>query len=139
MKVLIDTNIIIDALTAREPWNKNAEKIFFMAANYIAQMYITANTATDIYYLLRKYLKNPEEAKQTMSKLFSLFGILDVTGNDCINALSSTIPDYEDAVLEQSAISAHMDCIVTRNIKDYKSSSIRAFLPEEFIAFIEQS
>ena len=112
MKVLIDTNIVIDALTAREPWNKNAEQIFFMAANHIAQMYITANTATDIYYLLRKYLKKPEEAKQTMSKLFSLFGILDVTGNNCI---------------------------VTRNINDYKSGSIRALLPEEFIAFMEQS
>ena len=139
MKVLIDTNIIIDALTSRMPWNQNAEKIFFMAANHTAQMYITSNTATDIYYLLRKYLQSTEESKQTMSKLFSLFGILDVTGNDCINALSSSIPDYEDAVLEQSALRSDIDYIVTRNIKDYTFSSISALLPEDFIALMEES
>lgn len=139
MKVLIDTNIIIDALTTRTPWNQNAEKLFFMAANHTAQMYITSNTATDIYYLLRKYLQSTEESKQTMSKLFSLFGILDVTGNDCINALSSSIPDYEDAVLEQSALRSDIDYIVTRNIKDYTFSSISALLPEDFIALMEES
>jgi len=139
MKVLIDTNIIIDALTARKPWYKDAKKIFYMAANQTAQMYITSNTATDIYYLLRKYLQSTEESKQTMSKLFSLFGILDVTGNDCINALSSSIPDYEDAVLEQSALRSDIDYIVTRNIKDYTFSSISALLPEDFIALMEES
>ena len=130
MKVLVDTNIIVDALTSRQPWNEHAEKIFFMAASHTAKMYITANTATDIYYLLRKYLKYSVAAKQIMSKLYSLFGILDVTANDCINALSSSISDYEDAVIEQTAVSAGLDYIITRNQKDYIPSSIPALLPE---------
>lgn len=71
MKVLINTNVIIDALTSREPWNKNAETIFIMAANHMIDMYITAGAATDIYYLVRKYLHSADQAKQVMGKLLS--------------------------------------------------------------------
>ena len=48
MRILADTNVIIDALTSREPWNKSAEEIFLMAANHTIEMYITASSATDI-------------------------------------------------------------------------------------------
>ena len=58
MRILADTNVIIDALTSREPWNKSAEEIFLMAANHTIEMYITASSATDIYYLIRKHLHN---------------------------------------------------------------------------------
>lgn len=139
MKILVDTNIIIDALTSRQPWCSNAEQIFYMVANHTAEMYITANTATDIYYLLRKHLQNTKSAKETMSKLFSIFAILDVTAVHCINALSSAIADFEDAVLEQTASETHMDYIVTRNIKDFQYSSVRALLPEDLIAFMTHS
>ena len=94
MKILVDTNVIIDALTSREPWNESAEKIFIMAANHTVDMYITESAATDIYYLVRKYLHNTETAKQIMGKLYSLTGILEVTGNDCLEALASPIKDY---------------------------------------------
>ena len=73
MKVLVDTNIIIDALTGREPFHIAAEKIFLLAANQIADMYITASSATDIYYLLRKHLHSTDQAKIVMSKLYDLF------------------------------------------------------------------
>ena len=99
MKILVDTNVIIDALTSKEPWREDAEKIFIMAANCIVDMYITASSATDIYYLVRKHLHNTEMAKQIMGKLYSLAGILEVTGNDCLEALASPISEYEDAVV----------------------------------------
>lgn len=139
MKILVDTNIIIDALTSRQPFSHNAEQIFYMAANHTAEMYITANTATDIYYLLRKHLHNTKSANETMSKIFSIFTILDVTAAHCINALSSAVADYEDAVLEQTAFHAHMDYIVTRNIKDFQYSRIKALLPENLISLMKHS
>lgn len=139
MKILVDTNVIIDALTSREPWNENAEKIFIMAANNIVEMNITASSATDIYYLVRKYMHNTETAKQIMGKLYSLAGILDVTEADCIEALASPISDYEDAVIEQVARRTRIDYIVTRNQKDYKEGIIKVMLPNEFIKFMEQS
>lgn len=84
-------------------------------------MYITASSATDIYYLLRKFIKDTTKSKQIMSKLCSLISILDVTATDCIEALDSPIADYEDAVVEKVAVSKKMDYIVTRNIKDYQA------------------
>ena len=75
---MIDTNVIIDALTSREPWNKSAETIFIMAANHMMDMYITASSATDIYYLVRKYLHSADRAKQVIEKLYSLVGILNM-------------------------------------------------------------
>ncbi len=139
MKILIDTNVIIDALTSREPWNESAEKIFIMAANNIVDMYITASSATDIYYLVRKHLHNAETARQVMSKLYSLVGILEVKQEDCIDALASPITDYEDAVVEQVARRTGVECIVTRNQKDYEAGLTKVFLPDDFIQFMEQT
>lgn len=137
MKVLIDTNVIVDALTSREPWKESAEKIFLMAANRIMDVYITASSATDIYYLVRKYLHNTEQAKQVMGKLYSLVGILAVTGDDCVDALASAVSDYEDAVVERAAVKANMDYIITRNVKDYQEAMIKAILPDDFRALME--
>ncbi len=138
MQILIDTNVVIDALTSRTPWNKSAEKIFIMAANNIVDMYITASSATDIYYLIRKYLHNAEVAKQIMEKLYSLVGILDVNEKDCVDALVSPIIDYEDAVIELVARRSGIECIVTRNQKDYETGRTKVFLPDDFIRFMEQ-
>lgn len=62
MKVLIDTSIIIDALTGREPFRETAEQIFILAANQIEDLYITASSATDIYYLIKKYFHDSKQA-----------------------------------------------------------------------------
>lgn len=138
MKILIDINVIIDALTSREPWNESAEKIFIMAANHIINMYITASSATDIYYLVRKHLHDTDMAKQIMGKLYSLTGILEVTGSDCVDALASPITDYEDAVVERVAANAEMDYIVTRNVKDFQKGMVKVILPGEFIGLMER-
>ena len=138
MKVLIDTNIVIDALTSREPWNVHAEKIFLMAANNIIDMYITASSATDIYYLIRKHLHSTETARQIMGKLYSLVGIIEVKADDLIDALASPITDYEDAVVEHAARRSDMECIVTRNQKDYAAGLTQIYLPEDFVRVLEQ-
>lgn len=138
MKILVDTNIIIDALTGREPFKKEAEQIFMFAANRIEDMYITANSATDIYYLVRKHLHSIEQAKSVMSKLYELFYILDVTASDCKEALLTEMGDYEDAVISCCATRNHMDYIATRNIKDYEKSKVQAILPEVFLNTIIQ-
>jgi predicted nucleic acid-binding protein len=136
MKVLIDTNVIIDALTGREPFNTVAEQIFIMAANQIADMYITASSATDIYYLVRKHLHSTEQAKNVMGKLFELFNILAVTGEDCIAALSGPMKDYEDAVVSTCAYRNQIEYVVTRNLKDYEQSKVRAIMPGDLLVLL---
>ena len=139
MKILVDTNIIIDALTSREPFREAAEQIFLLAANQIEDMYITASSATDIYYLIRKYLHDTDQARNTMSKLYELFLILDVTSGDCQKALSSRVKDYEDAVIASCANRNQMDYIVTRNIRDYEHSKVKAVLPDELLKCVSQN
>ncbi|MCI8376889.1 MAG: PIN domain-containing protein [Lachnospiraceae bacterium] len=131
MKALINTNVIVDALTSREPWKESAEKIFLMIANQVMDAYI------NIYYLVRKYLHSTEQAKQVMGKLYSLMGILAVTRDECLDAFASAISDYEDAVIERTAVKAEMDCIITRNVKDYQDGMVKAMLPDDFIALME--
>lgn len=135
--MLIDTNVIIDALTSREPWNENAETIFIMAANHMMDMYITASSATDIYYLVRKYLHSADQAKQVMEKLYSLVGILTVSAAECIDALASSVSDYEDAVVERVSVKANMDYIITRNVKDYQQGMVKAISPNDFIILMK--
>lgn len=108
-----------------------------MAANRIMEAYITASSATDIYYLIRKYLHSTEQTKQAMGKLYFLMGILAVTRDECMDALASAVSDYEDAVIEKTAAKAEMDYIVTRNAKDYQNGTVKAILPEDFIALME--
>lgn len=74
--------------------------------------------------------------QNAISKLFELFYILDVTSEDCRQALLLDIKDYEDAVVSYCAVRNRMDYIVTRNIKDYKESKIKAVLPDEFIKLV---
>ena len=138
MKILVDTNIIIDALTSREPFKEDAEQIFLLAANQIEDMYITASSSADIYYLVRKHLHSTEKAKNVMSKLYELFRILDVISADCYEALSSEVNDYEDAVISCCAMRNHIDYIVTRNIKDYEKAKTSAILPKAFINMVTQ-
>lgn len=139
MKALVDTNVIVDALTSREPWKENAEKIFLMSANRVMDAYITASSATDIYYLVKKYLHSTEQAKQVMGKLYSFMGILAVTEDECVDALASAVSDYEDAVIERTAIKADMDYIITRNVKDYQEGVVKAILPDDFISLMEET
>lgn len=138
MKALIDTNVIVDALTSREPWKESAERIFLMAANRVMDAFITASSATDIYYLVRKYLHSTEQAKQVIGKLFSLIEILSVTREECLDALASAVTDYEDAVIEQTAVKADMDYIITRNVKDFQAGMVKAILPDDFISLMEE-
>ena len=130
--------MIIDALTSREPWNKNAEAIFIMAANHMMDMYITASSATDSYYLVRKHLHSADSTKQVMGKLYSLVGILSVSGDECVDALASPVNDYEDAIVERVSAKADMDYIITRNLKDYQQGIVKAILPDNLISLMTE-
>ena len=136
MNVLIDTCIIIDALQSRKPFDKDAEAVFLSVANRRCVGFLTANSVTDIYYLMHKALHSQEETKKVLGILFSLFEILDTCGIDCRKALTSDVSDYEDAVMIEAAARAEIDCIVTRNLKDYTSASMPVYSPKQFVELL---
>lgn len=133
MRALIDTCVIIDALQNREPFAEDAQKIFLAVANKRFSGYITAKSSTDIYYLIHRLTQSDKETRKILSKLFTLFEVLDSAGIDCRKALSSGLSDYEDAVMVETAVRSDIDCIVTRNKKDYLKSAVFVFSPDEFL------
>lgn len=133
MRVLLDTCVIIDALQNRELFANDAKRIFLLAANKQIDGFITAKSVTDIYYLMHHSLHNDKQSRDVLNKLFFLFQVLDTKSSDCINAVASLIPDYEDAVMVETAVREKIHCIVTRNIHDYSQSKIEVLSPKEFL------
>ena len=136
MNVLIDTCVILDALQSREPFNKDAEAVFLSVANGRCAGFLTANSITDIYYLVHKALHSAEETKKVLGVLFNLFDILDTCGIDCRRALTSDISDYEDAVMIEAAARSKIDCVVTRNLKDYAGAPMPVYSPVQFVELL---
>ena len=137
MRVLIDTCIIIDALQSRVPFAEAAQKIFLASANKKFEGYITAKSVTDIYYLTHRLTHSDMETRKILSKLFMLFQLLDTTSLDCRKAISSEMNDYEDAIMVETAVRSGMDCIVTRNIKDYTKAAVNVLDPLAFLKLLE--
>lgn len=133
IKALIDTNVILDALASREPFNADAEKLFMLAAEEKFQGFITANSVTDIYYIVRKNLSDAM-AREAIRNLLQLFSIVGISGAECETALDSAITDYEDALLAECAAKAGVNYIVTRNADFLKAQSEVALItPAAFI------
>ena len=81
-------------------------------------------------------LQNRQPFASDAQKLFSLFDVVDTFGIDCINAVSSQMGDYEDAVMSETAERNSIDYIVTRNIKDYSKSKVQVITPSVFLGLL---
>lgn len=137
MRALLDTCVIIDALQSREPFYKNAQTIFLAAANNQFIGCITAKSVTDIYYLTHRHTHDDKASRTILSKLFTIFDVLDTAGTDCRHAIPSAISDYEDAVMAETALRTESDCIVTRNGRDFQKAGVPVYTPEEFLQKLE--
>lgn len=136
MKVLIDTNIILDMLGKREPFYEPAEKLISMSVEGKCEAYITSNTVTDIYYLARRHYMNEGAARDVLRRLLKVIGVLEVGQRDCLKAFDIPVEDYEDALLACCARRIKADYIVTRDIQHFKKSPIKPILPEELLKLI---
>lgn len=138
MKIVFDTNIIIDALAEREPFAAAAKSLIFAVAEGKADGFITTNTVTDIYYLLRKHYSDAQTARAKMETLFAVIGILEISRSDCTNAIRHPMSDFEDAVLALCAERASADFIATRNPKDFAASPVPPKSPAELLALLDE-
>lgn len=136
MTALFDTCIVLDVLQKREPFFDDAHKLFLAVANRRIKGCLTAESILDIYYLFHRQSHNADETRKSISALLKLFEILDTSAIDCRKAILSGISDYEDAVITETAIRERVDCIVTRNLRDFKNTSVRILSPEDLVAKI---
>ena len=139
MLVLIDTCVAIDFLQKREPFADDALRIFRAAASELFAGYITAKSATDIYYISHRCTHSDVESRKNLRALLTIVGMLDSAAIDVLQSLSSDISDFEDAVMVETAKRASVDCIVTRNQKDYAKSPVPVFGPGEFLEYLMSS
>lgn len=135
MRVLLDTNVLLDAIEVRKEFFDDSSMVVLLATEYDG--FIAASNVTDIYYIEYKRNHSKDKTKKIMDKLFKIFDILNTTAEDCHNALRSNISDYEDAVLVESARRNDIDCIVTRNTKDFKNSGVTVYTPMEFLKILK--
>lgn len=138
MKALIDTCIIVDVLQKRESFYQDALDIVLSVSKRQCLGILTAKSITDIYYILRRSIHNEKEVRRLLQILFTLFHVENTFSIDCQLALGSSMKDYEDAVMVQTALRIDADCIVTRNLKDYRSAPLPVFSPGQFLEKISQ-
>ena len=133
MTVFIDTNIILDVLMERDGLYQDSIAVMdFLFDNDIAR-FISSSSITDIYYLLRK-ATSCDKAKEAIGWLANAISIANVDSMDIHKALGSDVKDFEDAVIDVVAEKYGCDLIITRNVKDYRDSSVRAITPADFLA-----
>ena len=130
-KVLIDLNIILDFLNRRN-FHQEAARLINMCAENVLTGYICAHEVTTLSYFLFKEQKDKNKVVTTISTLFDIFQIIPIDETILKASLLSPITDYEDAVIEVSAVAFDIDYILSRNISDFKLSRIPTYTPEQF-------
>ena len=138
MKLLIDTNIILDALMARNPWAASAQAVLLAVAEEKVEGCITASTMADLYFLLHKHLRDAQKTKDVLLGLIASVNILDVNGADCEKAFSLPMSDYEDALLAYCGKRHKTDYIVTRNPAHFKGSPVKVIEPDDILKIINK-
>lgn len=139
MRAVIDTCVVVDALQSREPFCKEAQTVFLLCANRQYEGFLTAKAVTDIYYLTHRQTHSDKVTREILTKLCALFSLLDTAALDIRKAISAEVADFEDAVMVETALRSGVDCIVTRNTKDYSKAPLPVYNPSRFIELLTET
>ena len=133
MRVLIDTNIVLDFLWQREPFFQDADLLFqaIDAGQLIG--YVTATTLTDIFYISRKHTRSVEQARQAVLETLTAMVICPIDRAVLESAFNSGLVDFEDAVQIFGAVAQGLDAILTRDNKGFLSSPIPVLSIQELL------
>lgn len=135
MRVLFDTNVVLDVLLARAPHAASATTLFDYVARKELDGLLGATTLTTIFYLAAK-ASAPAKARRHMHTLLGLFDVAAVTRSVLADALEAGFKDYEEAVLHEAARQAGASAIVTRDPSGFAASKLRIYSPPELLRLI---
>ena len=133
MKLLIDTNVVLDVLLNRMPFSEDSAKVLRLAAEDEIEEYVSASAVTDIYYIIRRSLKDANAARELLKKLLSILSVAAVTEEDIRKAVELGWTDFEDCVQYSAAVNSQLDLIITRNPADYRDSKLPVMTPAGFL------
>lgn len=131
MKLLIDTNVVLDVLLRREPFFRTAAEVLNLTQRDDVREYVPASAITDIYYIANKQLKDRDAVRDLLKRLLIVVSVASVSEQEIQNALNLAWGDFEDSVQYSVALLNEMDGIVTRNPSDYQEANMRIWLPEQ--------
>lgn len=140
MKLLVDTNVLLDCMLERQPFAESARLLMLLGELGEFDLFISASQVTDAYYLLTNGGKRgrSEAAKRALLEARKFIRIASVIEREIDAALDSSWDDVEDACVYQAARSIKADAIITRNQKDFEKSSIKVFDCDEFFAWLKK-
>ena len=139
MVILIDTNIIIDALADREPYATDAKQIMEKCATREITGVLAAHSIPNLFYILRKEFSQ-EERRYLLKNLCKIFQVSELNEKSIIAALENEMfSDFEDGLQEVCAVASMADYLVTRNPSDFKHSRIKVILPNEFLRKMQEN
>ena len=130
MRILFDTDIMLDVVLERQPFLKAAAALWKRHNDGEIEGVVAAITLVNVFYIARKS-KGIEGAREAVRTILTTFEICVVNEADLRAALSSPISDYEDAVQHECALAAGADAIVTRNLADFQNSSLPIWSPPD--------
>ena len=138
MRLMIDTNILLDVLIRRENFYDNSKAVLSLCENHIIQGLVPASAVMDIFYIARKALGSTEDTYRVISSILNIVRILTVTNDDVLTAFQVRAKDFEDCLMATCARSNRCDGIVTRNKKDFLTFGVTLYSPEELLQlFVE--
>jgi predicted nucleic acid-binding protein len=132
VRVFVDTDVCIDLLSGRKPFNSNAEKLFSLADLGKIKICVSSLSFANIDYVLRSQY-SAHHSRQIIAKFKTLVNVLAVDSKTIDLAIASDFRDFEDAIQYYSAIENGLTTLITRNIKDFKKSTIKIVAPETYL------
>lgn len=138
MKVLFDTNVLLDLLLARSPHVETAARLLSSVDTGRIEGVVSATTVTTIHYIAAKSV-GQKQARKLLRDLLALLQVAPIDGDVLAKALALNFTDFEDAVLHEAARASGAAAIVTRNVKDFTRATIPVFSPRELLAVITAS
>ena len=136
MNIIVDTNVVLDALLDREPHSDVAVAILDLIEAKKVMGYLAGTTVTTIFYLVQKSATD-KKARKIIEDLLTLFKVAPIDEDVLKASLKNEFKDYEDGVIHEAALKVNAEFIVTRNLKDFKFSKIPVLSPLEFISSIQ--
>lgn len=133
MKLLIDTNVVLDVLLKREPFYEAAADVLKLTQRDDVREYISASSVTDIYYIAHRQLKDKAAVKELLKKLLIVISVAAVSEREIVGALELAWSDFEDSVQYSVALLNEMDGLVTRNPTDYANADIPIWEPQQIL------
>lgn len=136
-RILIDTNVLLDYALKRDQYYENSRSVIVSCVEHKSEGFIAAHSIPDMFYIMRRDYSD-EERRNILLNMLTIVDVVGLDKSKIISALKkSEFKDYEDCLQSECAEDCFADYIVTRNVKDFSKSGIKAITPTEYLTLMD--